>query len=75
MDKANIEVIEKLPPSTSVKAIRRFLWHIKFYMRLLRILSKIAWLLMKLLKKDAPLNFGNKCVEAFIFIMERLINT
>ena len=37
VDKAKIEVIEKLPPPTSVKGIRSFLGHVGFITALLRI--------------------------------------
>ncbi|KAG9458288.1 hypothetical protein H6P81_002796 [Aristolochia fimbriata] len=44
VDKAKIEVIEKLPPPTSVKAIRSFLGHAGFYRRSYLIGSKvIVW--------------------------------
>jgi len=34
VDKAKVEVIEKLPPPTPIKGLRSFLGHIGFYLRL-----------------------------------------
>ena len=52
VDKAKVEVIEKLPPPTSVRAVRSFLGHTGFYRRFIKDFSKIAKLLSNLLIKD-----------------------
>nr|XP_016491829.1 PREDICTED: uncharacterized protein LOC107811421 [Nicotiana tabacum] len=57
VDRAKVDVIEKLPPPTSVKAIRSFLGHAGFYRRFIKDFSKIANLLCKLLEKDNPFVF------------------
>ena len=36
VDRAKVEVIEKLPPPTSVKGIRSFLGHAGFYRRFIK---------------------------------------
>ena len=42
IDKAKIEIIEKLPPPIAIKAIRSFLGHVGFYRRFIKDFSKIA---------------------------------
>ena len=42
VDKEKIETIEKLPPPSSVKGIRRFMGHVGFYKRFINDFSKIA---------------------------------
>jgi hypothetical protein len=53
VDKANIEVIEQLPPPTNVKGIRSFLGHVIFCRRFIQNFSQIARPLTHLLVKDA----------------------
>ena len=65
MNKAKVEVIEKLPPPTSVRAIKSFLGHAGFYKRFINDFSKIAKLLSNLLVKDMQFDFSNKCMQAF----------
>jgi len=73
VDKAKIEVIEKLPPPTNVRGIRSFLGHAGFYRRFIKDFSKITQPLTKLLEKDAPFDFGDDCVHAFNLLRERLV--
>ncbi|XP_057723940.1 uncharacterized protein LOC130939889 [Arachis stenosperma] len=49
VDKAKVEVIDKLPPPCNVKAIRTFLGHARFYKKFIRNFSKIS----------KPLNIAN----------------
>ena len=72
VDKAKIEVIEKLPPPTNVKGIRNFLGHAGFYRKFIKDFSKIAKPLCELLAKDIPFNFDEKCLIAFDALKKEL---
>ena len=65
MDKEKEDVIEKLPPPTSIRANRSFLGHAGFYKKFIKDFSKIAKPLSNLLVKDVQFNFSDKCVQAF----------
>ena len=65
VDKAKIELIERLPPPTSVKGARSFLGHAGFYCRFMKDFSKIAKPLTLLLVKVALFVFTDECYEAF----------
>lgn len=65
VDKAKIELIAMLPPPTSVKDIRSFLGHARFYRRLIKDFSKISSPLCHLLAKDVPFVFNEACLKAF----------
>ncbi|XP_014511522.1 uncharacterized protein LOC106770213 [Vigna radiata var. radiata] len=54
VNKAKVEVIEKLPPPSNVKEIRSFLGHAGFYRRFIKDFSKIGKPLSNLLVKDTP---------------------
>nr|GFB44539.1 reverse transcriptase domain-containing protein [Tanacetum cinerariifolium] len=54
VDKANIEVISKLPHPTTVKGIRSFLGHAGFYCRFIKDFSKISRPMTHLLEKNSP---------------------
>ena len=80
MDRAKIEVIEKLPPPVNVKGIRSFLGHAGFYRRFIKDFSQIARPLTNLLAKDAPFEFTNECLfedvkrfQALVSELERCI--
>ena len=49
VDRAKVEVIERLPPPISVKDLRSFLGYVGFYRRFIKDFSKIAHPLCKLL--------------------------
>ena len=57
VDKAKVEVIEKLPPPTNVKGIQSFLGHAGFYRHFIKDFSKIAKPLSNLLNKDTSFTF------------------
>ena len=75
VDKAKVEVIEKLPPPTSVKGIHSFLGHAGFYRRFIKDFSKIPKPLTNLLAKDTLFVFDNDCLKAFCRLKEALIST
>ena len=65
VDKANVELISKLPSPTNVKTVRQLLGHAVFYRRFIQDFSKIAKLLYKLLGKDAKFEWDEECQEKF----------
>jgi len=65
VDQSKIEVIEKLPFPSNLKALRSFLGHAGFYGRFIKKISKIARPLGSLLVKDAPFIFLEECLMAF----------
>ncbi|XP_074377248.1 uncharacterized protein LOC141718762 [Apium graveolens] len=65
VDRAKIEVIEKLPPPSSVKGIRSFLGHAGFYRPFIKDFSKISRPLCNLLEKDSVFDFDESCLVAF----------
>jgi len=75
VDKAKLEVIEKLPPPTSVKGVRSFLGHVGLYRRFIRDFSKIGKALTQLLVKDVPFEFNEECLSTFHTLKEALITT
>ena len=74
VDKAKIDVIEKLPPPVNVKGVRSFLGHAGFYRRFIKDISKIAKPLSNLLNKDVVLAFDEDCLEAFNILKTRLVS-
>ena len=74
VDRAKIEIIEKLPPPTSVKGVRSFLGHAGFYRRFIKDFSKISKPLCNLLEKDAPFVFDASCLESFQVLKDKLVS-
>jgi hypothetical protein len=73
VDKAKVEVIEKLPPPTNIKGIRSFLGHAGFYRRFIQDFSKIAKPLSNLLNKGTHFLFDESCLKAFLDLKEKLV--
>ena len=65
VDRAKVELIEKLPPLVNIKGIRSFMGHAGFYRRFIKDFSKISKPLCDLLAKDAPWDFTQECLKAF----------
>ena len=74
VDRAKIEVIEKLPLPSSVKAVRSILGHAKFYRCFIKDFLKKMKPLCNLLLKDVPFNFTDECLLAFNTLKEKLIS-
>ncbi|KAL4310799.1 hypothetical protein GQ457_01G020300 [Hibiscus cannabinus] len=74
VDKAKVEVIEKLPPPTNVKGIRSFLGHAGFYRRFIKDFSKVSKPLCNLLQQNQPFVFDKECQSAFEELKLRLIS-
>ena len=53
VDKAKVELIIKLPLPITVKGVRQFLGHARFYRRFIKDFSKLARPFCELLVKDA----------------------
>ncbi len=74
MDRAKIEVIERLEPPTTLKGVRSFLGHAGFYRRFIKDFSKISKPLCNLLEKDAEFIFDENCIKAFNDLKKKLIS-
>ncbi|CAM8959834.1 unnamed protein product [Rhodiola kirilowii] len=74
VDKAKIEVIEKLSPPREVKGIRSFLGHAGFYRHFIKDFYKIAKPLTNLLHNDVALVFDDACLQAFEKLKSALIS-
>jgi len=65
VDKAKGDLISNLPVPSSVKQVRSFLGHARFYRRFIKDLSKVVCPLTNLLSKDTPFEFDESSMEAF----------
>ena len=72
--KEKIELIEKLPPPSSVKGIRSFLGHVGIYKRFIKNFSRIAKPLSNLLVQGMPFEFDEQCVRAFSVLKDKLVS-
>ena len=57
VDKANVSIIKNLMPPTTVKGIRSFLGHVRFYRRFIKDFSKVSRPLCRLLEKDTKFKY------------------
>ena len=74
VDKAIVDVIEKMSCPKDIKGIRSFLGHAGFYRRFIKEFSKISRLLTNLLQKYVPFVFDDDCVEAFEILKKAMIS-
>ena len=73
VDLAKVSVIKTLLSPTTVKGIRSFLGHARFYRRFIEDFSKISKPLCRLLEKDVKFDFDESCRFAFKEIKSRLV--
>ncbi|XP_030505517.2 uncharacterized protein LOC115720508 [Cannabis sativa] len=73
IDKAKLEVIEKLPAPTTVKAIGSFLGHAGFYRCFIKDFSKVSKPLCSLLEQNRPFEFTAECNEVFLKLKIALV--
>lgn len=73
VDKAKVSTIKNLPQPVSVKGVRSFLRHARFYRRFIKDFSKIAKPLSSLLVQGVPFEFGDECVKDFNALKEKLV--
>ena len=72
VDRAKIEIIEKLLPPTSVKGVRSFLGHLGFYRRFIRDFSKVSKPLSNLLMQGVLFEFNEPCMDVFELLKNKL---
>ena len=75
VDRAKVEVIERLPPPISVKGMRSFIGNASFYRRLNKDFSNSVHPLCKLLEKDCKFYFHESCLKAFGELKDKLVYT
>ena len=74
VDRAKIEITEKLPPPTSIKGVRSFLGHMSFYRRFIQDFSKVSKPLSNLLMQGVSFEFDDPFMNAFKLLKKKLIS-
>ncbi|GJZ14146.1 reverse transcriptase domain-containing protein [Tanacetum coccineum] len=72
VDKSKVDVIAKLPHSTTVKGVRSFLGHAGFYQRFIKDFSKISRPMTHLLEKNTLFIFSDECIQDFETLKKKL---
>ncbi|KAA3465830.1 Retrovirus-related Pol polyprotein from transposon 17.6 [Gossypium australe] len=65
VDKAKVDVVEKLPSLAFLKGATSFLGHASFYRTFIKDISKVVKPLCTLLEKDIEFSFDEVCLKAF----------
>ena len=73
MNKAKIEVIDKLLSPTLIKGIKSLLGYAGFYRRFIKDFSKIVKPLCMFLEHDMPFNFDENCLKTFVELKRALV--
>ena len=74
VDRAKIEIIEKLLPPTSIKGIHSFLGHAGFYRSFIKDFSKTAKPISNLLAQGTQFTFDEEFNRAFLTMKEKLVS-
>ncbi|XP_038994728.1 uncharacterized protein LOC120118848 [Hibiscus syriacus] len=74
MDKAKVEVIDKLPPPTTVKAVRSFLGHAIFYRKFIKDFSQMSKPLCSLMEQNRKFVLDAEVLNSFETIKKKLVN-
>ena len=74
VNRAKVEVIDKLLPPTSVKGVHSFLGYASFYRRFIRDFSKISKPLSNLLMQGAPFYFKDSRMKTFETLKNKFIS-
>lgn len=72
MDPVKIAAIVAWETPTNLQQVQSFLGFVNFYRRFIRGFSKVAKVLTKLTRKDAPFEWTPKCQEAFEELKRRV---
>jgi len=75
VDRAKVEIIEKLPSPMNKKGMRSYLGYAGFYCQFIREFSKISKPLSNLLMKNVPFDFSYDCLQAFEILKKELVST
>lgn len=73
VDKAKIEVIDKLSYPTNVQGVQNSLGHASFYRRFIKDFVQVSKSLSQLLQKEIPFEFNGECRQAFEILKQKLI--
>lgn len=73
VDKAKIEIIERMAPPSNVKGIQSFFAHAGFYQVSIKDFSKITKHLCDLLSVDVPFDLNDDCLIVFNRINELIL--
>ncbi|XP_070660542.1 uncharacterized protein [Malus domestica] len=72
VDKSKIDLVQYLPSPMSIREVRSFLGHARFYRRFIMDFSKISNPLCRLLQKDVQFKFDKECEKAFKHLKKML---
>ena len=74
IDPDKVKAIQELPPPKTLKEVRGLLGRLNYIARFISQLNDKCQPFFKLLKKNAQINWNDKCEEAFNKIKQYLMN-